>query len=533
MRYYQDVSSSVRSEGSDIPFADLTQYSPTDPFLSARYRSLIPSLDSSETEFVSCLDGSSIGIGGMYDPWSVAAVGTALAFPLFSSFNTSSNVITFDMLLNANPIPFLTTYSMQPVTMLPFQAYQKIFNDFYRDEKLQTDEIRYYPYAVWDNYRIVDALEHSTLFDFASAEYIHELWNPAYSSGIADDDTHSYARLFNNLFGLRRRNRKKDVISSCVTSQVVKGQLNVGTNETVYDAKLQSRLARYFMKKEFTGSTWAEYLSNFFGVNSNDLLNNNVVFLGGKESVVSISENIQNSESTDVSAQGNRAGLANDFHSGSEIYFRVPDFGIVMCIVSILPDEIDNFNGLQERFIKNSVFDFNLPDFQNVGFSAVKNSRVNIGIIDSTNLQSVFPSWLSLLGDRQHADSAAVFGFQPFGYQHTYTPNIISGDFQKSLRYWHQSPDLDVDFSKTFSVDDSSLFTDYRSWVNNQLQLNWNLPSIGLRSQPYGSDLKSQYYNNIFAVTNDESGDHIVMDMRFAVACHRDTAFFTESVANN
>lgn len=531
MRYFGDVSTFMGAESAGFSVDSYSTDLLSNQLLTARYRELVASPSDGSSEcFLNALAYT------LSADSAVSPVGAALSFPLFSSFNTSTNKLSFSgMLLDYFAMPYLTTYSTQSISMLPFQAYQKIYNDFYRDEKLQTDEIRYYPYAIWDNYKVTDALEHTTLFDFASAEYVHNLWINSFSSSVADDNTHVYSRLFNNLFGLRRRNRAKDVMSSCVTSQVVKGQLNVSTNETVYDAKLQSRLARFFMKKEFTGSTWAEWLNNFFGVNSNDLLNNNVVFLGGRESVVSISENIQNSSSTDDSAQGNRAGLANDFHNGSEIYFRVPDFGIVMCIVSILPDDIDNFNGLQERFIKSSVFDFNLPDFQNIGFSAVKNSRNNIGIIDSSNLSSVFPSWSSsLLGDRQHADSAAVFGFQPFGYSHTYTPNIISGDFQNSLRYWHQSPDLDTDFSKRYEDSDTHFSqVNYFSWVDNQLQLNWNLPCIGLRSQPYGSDLKSQYYNNVFAVTNDESGDHIVMDMRFAVSCHRDTAFFTEAVANN
>lgn len=290
------------------------------------------------------------------------------------------------------------------------------------------------------------------------------------------------------------------------------------------------------MKKEFTGSTWAEWLTNFFGVNSNDLLNNNVIFLGGKESVVGISENIQQSSSTEDSAQGNRAGLAADFHNGSEIYFRVPDFGIVMCIVSVIPDDLDNFNGLQERFVRQSVFDWNLPDFQNLGFSPVFNQRANIGFAaysdKFTPPAGTFPNGQS---SQNYVESPAnpqgVFGYQPFGYHHTYTPNIISGDLQSSLRYWHQSPDLDFDFSPNFH--DEYMMNDrvvYSQWANAQLALNANLPAIGLRQLPLGASLSSQYYNNVFAVTNDESGDHIVADMRFFVTCHRNTAFFTDAV---
>lgn len=445
----------------------------------------------------------------------------ALAYSLVNdaTFNTVDNSVIIPPVNDywTGLVPCNTTYSAAAISAIPFQAYQKIFNDFYRDEKLQTTEIRYFPSYVFDGMSFVDAFGALPIITSENPHFF--LFHNVLESGNPAFEYSPYTVFFNNLFGLRRRNRSKDVISSCVTDQVVRGQLDVASSETVYDAKLQSRIARYFMKKEFTGSTWAEWLNNFFDVNSNDLLNKNVIFLGGRDSVVSISENIQNSESTDASAQGNRAGLANDFHNGGEIYFRVPDFGVIMCIVSVIPDDIDNFNGLQERFQKSSVFDFNLPDFQNIGYAPMFNRRVNIGFADSAVNESL-PSYPSALGHRSHADASSVFGFQPFGYQHTYTPNVISGDFQNSLRFWHQSPDLDFDFS------DGS----YTSWWQGQPQLNFNLPSIGLRFQPYGADLKAQYYNNVFAQTNDESGDHIVADMRFSVTCHRNTAFFTDAL---
>lgn len=421
-------------------------------------------------------------------------------------------------------VPFLTTYNESLISLLPFQAYQKIFNDFYRDEKLQDEEIRYYPDAVLS----VDGLGLQRQFDTSLNDSICRWSSVGYvmqNVQAGDSDCAALNVAFNNLFGLRRRNRAKDVISSCVTSQVVVGQLQGGTNETVYNANLYSKLAKFFMKKEFTGSTWAEWLNNFFGVNSNDLLNNNVVFLGGRESVVSISENIQNSESSQDSPQGNRAGLAGDFHSGKEIYFRAPDFGVIMCIVSVIPDDIDNFNGLQERFKRCSVFDWNLPDLQNIGFAPVLNERVNIGYVGNT-----YAVPASGMFDIPQSNNKGVFGFQPFGYSHTYTPNIISGDMQKSLRFWHQSPDLDFDFSMSHDFGSGISSLDFDSWSKNQPALNLNLPSIGLRFSPLGSDLKAQYYNNVFAVTNDESGDHIVSDMRFSVTCHRNTAFFTDAV---
>lgn len=539
---YFDSASDFNTQFPNISFDDNnTNWNTTDwNLVSKKYSNLIggswvdsSSSDSNGVSFSHAISSLPAVLPNVLNSFS--RYGFAVAFDKWiTDFNSSTNQVTFANEFTTpvpsgdhpDVYPYLPTASDQRISMIPFQAYQKIFNDFYRDEKLQPDEIRYFPdWLVSENGARVSEDNQSHYVEFYPFSLFYNTLSITYNDSRHFGMYESPTMFFNNLFGLRRRNRSKDVFSSCVNTKVVKGQLaNGATSESVYDAKLQSRLARYFMKKEFTGSTWAEWLNNFFGVNSNDLLNNNVLFLGGRESVVGISENIQNSESSDASAQGNRAGLAGDFHSGSEIYFRVPDFGVVMCIVSVIPDDIDNFNGLQERFLRNSVFDFNLPDFQNVGYSPVFNWRQNIGVAVNSDK---FPGFPGSFGSPSKANSDAVFGYQPFGYAHTYTPNIISGDFQGSLRFWHQSPDLDFDFTRYNSSTESY---DLKSWVENQPVLNYNLPSIGLRFQPLGKDLKAQYYNNVFAVTNDESGDHIVADMRFQCDCHRHTAFFTDAL---
>lgn len=446
----------------------------------------------------------------------------------FATSSTSTSM-TIDVGSADFPLPCPSTSSSSLISLLPFQAYQKIFNDFYRDEKLQPDEIRFYPYSHYSEnlgfvYAGFNTYSRSTISPTisGSTELMLSPWCPVIGSAGKFGPTSIY-RLINNLFSLRRRNRSKDVLTSCVTDKVLVNRLsNSSTAPNVFQSNLFSKVERYLMKKEFTGSTWAEWLSNFFGENSNDYLNNNVIFLGQKESVVSISENIQTSESTENSAQGNRGGLAADFHNGNSIYFRVPDFGIVMCVVSVIPDDIDNFNGLQERFERYSPWQFNLPDLQNLGFSPVFNRRANIGFSDRhlsvvVPSYSIYPPWFG----------NTVFGYQPFGYEHTYTPDVISGDLTQSLRYWHQSPDLDFDF-----VDGLTNLSpvSYYLWSGAQPNLNPNLPVIGMRQIPVTPAFQNQYYNNIFAVTNDVSGDHIVADMRFFVTCHRNTAFFTDAI---
>lgn len=469
---------------------------------------------------VSVTEGSLASV--LMQPLDIASA--SLALPYVDAYNhaflhktpTSGGTISFDSYEvgygPSVPTPWLTTYDTTPVSLLPFMAYQKIFNDFYRDEKLQPDEIRTYPLSYLGFIGDSPVTYNSSTDGLSASATPIVTWSghPRFGNDVAV--------YINNLMQLRRRNREKDVLSSALTDKVITKYRNGVTDYSgVYTTNLFGKLAKFFMKHEFTGNTWAEWLSNFFGEKSNDFLNNNVIYLGGRDSVVSISENIQNSSSTDDSPQGNRAGLAGDFHNGNSLYFRAPDFGLIMCVVSAIPDDVDNFNGLPERFCKWSPLHFNLPDLQNVGFTAVPNRRSNLGIFD-----------VEFANTGVTYRNNSTFGYQPFGYDSTYTPDVISGDFRSSLRYWHQSPDLDVDFANLSNDVGPKVY--FTSWEKSQPKLNLNYPSIGMRFTPQSNVLSAQYYNNLFAVTNDESGDHILCDMRFDVTCHRQTAFFTDTI---
>lgn len=463
------------------------------------------------------------------------------------SFNTGTGAMTFDNInsyINVagdDPstgfhhwLPKWTSYTDAPIVLHFFQAYQAIYNNFYRDQKLQADEIRYYPTSVGDqgklvNYPLTDmsdsqSLTPSVIFNPYDLYAYYQRYDYINNSGSPLPDTGVF---FNNLLGLRRRNRNKDVFNTCVTDLIVSLSDSSNLNPVnSFSATLQSRALTYLQKAAFTGSTWAEYLSRFWDEKAHDYLSNNVVYLGGNESTVSISENLQTSETSADSPQGNRAGIAGDFHGQKEIYFRVPDFGVIMCIVSAIPDDDFNFNGLPEDFGKVYPEFYNLPDFQNTGFQAVFNSRMDVGLFAAVQSPLVNPP------ARFSSIASEVFGYQPFGYADTYMPNRISGNLQDSLRFWHQSPDFDKDFVPYFDPFTSTQDT-VKLFGDSLPRLNEQLPSIGYRQSPHAAELAAQYYNNIFAVTDDFSGDHILCDMHFYVEVKRKSAFFSEIQVDN
>lgn len=381
----------------------------------------------------------------------------------------------------------LTSVSDYLIDVRPFQAYQKIYNDYYRDPVKQ-DPIRIY----------TDFVGFSKDFSESTAETQNNGNTPAFSDQSA-------TRLFNNLFMLRRRNYDKDWLNNSLLSDQLTSQTNV--NYQPFNSRFLNNMYKYSIKKAVTSQNkYFDWLANFMDSHGNDYLTNMVTYIGGNRFPITISETLQTSSTDSESPQGNRSGNMNAYQNTNKHYFSAPDFGYIMCIVSLLP-KISYFNGLPQRFRNLTMLSQDLPDFNNIGFQPVMSSE----------LRAV-----------RNGGANSTFGYLPFGYQHKMIQDMVTGDFSKSLSYWHQSPDLDspylVDY-KTYNGSDPNISTRLFNYKTCDACDNYpnsaDFPAVGLKQINNNLMSSNEYYNNIFAVTTDASGDHCQLTMDFYVNCSR------------
>ena len=316
-----------------------------------------------------------------------------------------------------------------------FRAYQHIWNEYYRDPKLH-DKVDLYKGTVT----------------------------------VARDSHPHFTRMVNSLLQIRPRCYKKDLFNTAVTDPTLGAQA-IAVPSNVLDLRKANIIQRVLEKRAMCGSRFADFLLQHFGVAGDNYELDRPLFLGRSVSPVHISETLQTSSDTADSKQGNRSGNANAYSNNKGIYFKAPDYGIFMTLVSVVPD-ISYIGGLPRELNIKDWESFPLPEFSNIGLQPIRSSEISLASTHNVNDDS-------------------VFGYEERYAEYKYIQDRVFGDFEDSLNVWHQYPNM----------------MQYYSTVNATIEEQF--PVVGFRS-PYNfgvSSYSSNFVNRLFNVTSDDYAD--------------------------
>lgn len=157
-----------------------------------------------------------------------------------------------------------------------------------------------------------------------------------------------------------------------------------------------------------------------FGVTASNSFNNHAQFLGGYDSVINVDEVISTA-STDDAVLGQMAGKGISAVRGEKINFEASDFGVLMCIYSVVPESDYDSDGIDRCNQMVDAFDYFTPEFENLGFEAVSSKEIN----DATVLAA---------GN----SGQSVVGYAPRYYGYKTRVDKVHGIFQtnRSLNAW-------------------------------------------------------------------------------------------------
>lgn len=334
------------------------------------------------------------------------------------------------------------------------RAYQKVYSDWYRNP-LMTDPVDIYENTVYKTY-----------------------------ANNAD-----YNRYYNSLFFLQKRNYRKDYFNTAAVDPTL-GPSSVNIPTTVVELSKAKALQRILDKKAVAGNRFYDWLKFTWNVFADNYEIDRSVYLGGSTQNVQISEVLQTSESSDDSALGSRAGEANLYGVGSGSKFVAPDYGVILTIVSLIP-EIDYMCGVNRLLTKTTWEDFPMPELAQIGMQQINQTELKYPVTP--------PSGTS-------PDLQSTFGFTPRYSEFKQMQNRISGEFRHNLSYWHQSPNYYEDKNALTSMIGNN------KWFSEIGQGS----EVAVAYQP-----ANEYYNNIFAVTSDEVADHCQASMYFDIKVNR------------
>lgn len=351
------------------------------------------------------------------------------------------------------------------VDQLPFRAYRKIYNDWYRDENLQEDrdedwfaesgdisvnnsnfqDISYrmrLENRAWRKDYFTSALPFAQKgddvlipggisVDPGSQLFIQGTGGLSLSSGSVP--TNQYlnvtARFNDPKSGdLYVDNGNGKIGATYQSVSLLSGSqfnefANSGASEgTIRELRRAMAAQRFLERRAVGGTRYIEQIRAFFGVKSSDARLQRSQFLGGCKNPVVVSQVLQTSETTQSSPLGQPAG--NAVSAGGKYIFdhTFEEYGYVMGLISVVP-KADYIQGIPKMYLRRDVYDFYFPQFAKIGEQPIENQE--------------------LYFDPTSVDNDKTFGYTPRYAEYRFRNNRVCGDFRDSLKFWTLARDFD------------------------------------------------------------------------------------------
>lgn len=352
-------------------------------------------------------------------------------------------------------------------SILPFRAYQLIYNEYYRDQNLTPPVEFSKASGIFSDTEILKLRKRAWEKDYFTSALPWAQRGDQLSIPITGDAT---------VFGSRTEDIQ--LLNGNNGDPLTYGQLSVDYNGRITDSfgnpaqfKAQDQglsadlsnvsassinelrqafsIQKWLEKNARGGSRYVEQLLAHFGVHSSDARLQRPEYLGGGKTPVVISEVLQNSASTENSPQGTMYGHGISVGNTNEFRKRFEEHGFVIGIMSIIP-RTSYQNGLPRVFQKYDKFDYFFPDLAHLGEQEVKNSELFL----NTN---------KYLEDEENR---GTFGYQPRYAEYRFVNDSVHGDMAGNLDFWHMGrkftslPPLNTSFvqsdptQRIFAVED-------------------------------------------------------------------------------
>lgn len=167
------------------------------------------------------------------------------------------------------------------------------------------------------------------------------------------------------------------------------------------------------------GTRYTELLAHEFGVTSPDSRLQRSEYLGGTRVPININQVIQQSGTTDTSPQGNTAAYSMTTLRNKMCSYSAVEHGYLLILGCIRVNHSYQ-QGLSRMWTRKTRFDFYHPMLANLGEMAVKNKEIYCQGTDEDD---------------------EVFGYQEAWADYRYHPNIVTGEmrsqYAQTLDAWH------------------------------------------------------------------------------------------------
>lgn len=280
------------------------------------------------------------------------------------------------------------------ITALPFLAYHKILDNWYRDQnnvkpffiKNPTNGI--VPFSTAPHW--IDSISRNT----------EPMVLPL---GLANSGTATTDALFDSSLGLgmlRQRSWAKDYFTTMTTrpqagdaAQITFSTSGSTGNITVADIRAASALQKWLERNNISGTEYGSQILAHFGVTPPDYVLDKPLLLGQSRDSVYVGsvENNSNaagetSDSPFANVIGSAAGFASGMNKGSLIpEFHAKEHGIIMVMYTLVPHAYYN-SGIERQLRHTTIGDFAWPEYARIGDQPVYAEELFAGAASSLTI---------------------------------------------------------------------------------------------------------------------------------------------------
>lgn len=370
--------------------------------------------------------------------------------------------------------------STEQISALPFKAYVKIWNDWYRDPNFNLE-------SELHNELEGDVTAHATDADSDWFSLRRRMWRKDYFTSCLEkpqrgDDvlipmSGTGPVVFNDLVPMVKGDDTLATAGNQVVAPVT-GYWQNAANEAIHPANGSANAtitnAQYTindLRTSLATQSWLEanaraggrYIENIemhFDVRVPDYRLQRTEYLGGGRQPVRISE-VLDTAGVNTAVVGDMAG--HGISVGKTNYFRYfcQEHGFIMGILSVRP-ETAYMQGIDRMWTRRDTFDYAFPQFAHLGEQAVLSKEL-------------YYSFNSADDD----DNNETFGYIPRYAEYKQKLDRVSGDFRTNLLFWHQArvfterPALNGDFTTVQGKDSTDEPLDRIFAVQNDTDYLW------------------------------------------------------------
>ena len=323
----------------------------------------------------------------------------------------------------------------------PRRAYNLVYNEYYRDENLQTEvaltnetilnrgwEKDYLTSALpWQQRGTAPALPISGTTSAVWAASQFSASTPASVAGFMANSADNHLYTGNPLASQAAR-------AFMNTNSV---DLSTASTFDIADLRLAFQIQKWMERNARAGVRYTEFLRAHFGVSPRDERLQRPEYIGGSKAPCIISEVLQTSSTDATTPQGNLAGhgiTVSDAYCGK---YHAQEFGLIIGIMSIMPRSAYS-QGIDKQWLRKTKYDFYFPEFANLSEQAILNAEICATGMSSHN-QDIF-GYQGRYDEMRTKNSQIVSGMRTtFDYWHlgrqfdTGSPPVLNEDFIKCV----------------------------------------------------------------------------------------------------